>query len=185
MTGTALPRFGATIVLCAAMWAPGLSPANQENVEKEIVDLLIDQSPPEFESLDLEGNIVRLSKLRDRVVVINFWGIWCAACRQEMPLLMDLYQEHRNQGLEILGADYGDSSEDLLAYVQENDIPYPVLPDDGLADLFRVFAYPTTFVVDRGGRIRYRVEGFRPEDFRVLRRVVEYMLRAGRSSPQP
>ena len=82
----------------------------------------------------------------------------------------------RERGLVVLGADYGDEPEDLPAYIEEIGMSYPVLLDDGLADDYEVLVFPTSVVIDRNGRVRYRVEGFREKSFRDLERVVERLL---------
>ena len=137
---------------------------------------LLDEPAVDFEAEALSGNIVRLSELRGRVVLLNFWGIWCKSCRHEIPHLVELDERHRDSGLVILGADVGDDPNALPAYVEEMNMSYPVLLDDGLADDYEVLVYPTSVLIDRAGRIRYRVEGYDPERFESLVRVVERLL---------
>jgi peroxiredoxin len=130
----------------------------------------------DFEALDLAGNVVRLEDLEGKVVLLNFWGIWCKSCRQEIPHLSALYRERRENGLVVLGADYGDSAEDLAAFVRELEIRYPILVDDGLADVYEVLVYPTTVVIDRKGRVRRRVEGYREEAIEDMKSLVATLL---------
>jgi thiol-disulfide isomerase/thioredoxin len=111
-----------------------------------------------------------------KVVVLNFWGIWCKSCRQEIPHLSALDREWREKGLVVLGADYGDVPEDLAPFVQELEMSYPVLVDDGLADEYEVLVYPTSVVIDRRGRVRARVEGYREESFEDMKSLVERLL---------
>ncbi|MGH9322886.1 MAG: TlpA family protein disulfide reductase [Vicinamibacteria bacterium] len=137
---------------------------------------LVDEPAIDFEAMDLEGNVVRLSDLEGKVVLLNFWGIWCKSCRQEIPHLSALDREWREKGLVVLGADYGDEAEDLKAFADELRMSYPILVDDGLADDYEVLVYPTSVVIDRKGRIRYRVEGYRPESFDAMRAVVKLLV---------
>jgi thiol-disulfide isomerase/thioredoxin len=130
----------------------------------------------DFEARDLGGTAIRLSDLKGRVVVLNFWGIWCKSCRQEIPHLSALDREWREKGLVVLGADYGDVPEDLAPFVQELEMSYPVLVDDGLADEYEVLVYPTSVVIDRRGRVRARVEGYREESFEDMKSLVERLL---------
>ena len=76
----------------------------------------------------------------------------------------------------VLGADYGDDPKDLPAFIEKIGMSYPALIDDGLADEYDVLVYPTSVVIDRNGRLRYRVEGFTDESFRALADVVERLL---------
>jgi len=104
----------------------------------------------EFEARDLAGSAIRLSELKGRVVVLNFWGIWCKSCRQEIPHLSALDREWRERGLVVLGADYGDA--------------------------YEVLVYPTSVVIDRKGLTRLRVEGYREESFEDMKSLVERLL---------
>ena len=134
------------------------------------------ESAKDFEAKDLAGSTVRLSDLKGKVVLLNFWGIWCKSCRLEIPHLSALDRELREKGLVVLGADYGDEPEDLAPFVKELDMSYPVLVDDGLADEYEVLVYPTSVVIDRLGLIRARVEGYREESFQEMKTLVERLL---------
>ena len=144
--------------------------------------LLLSLEPPgyeeakDFEARDLAGSAVRLSELKGKVVVLNFWGIWCKSCRQEIPHLSALDREWREKGLVVLGADYGDAPEDLRPFVKELEMSYPVLIDDGLAEEYEVLVYPTSVIIDRRGRTRARVEGYREESFGETRALVKRLL---------
>ena len=137
---------------------------------------LLDEPAIDFEAEDVNGKAFRLDQLEGKVVLLNFWGIWCKSCRQEIPHLVSLDERLRERGLVVLGADYGDAPEDLPAFIEELGMSYPVLLDDGLADDYEVLVYPTSIVIDRAGRVRYRVEGFREKSFRDLERVVKRLL---------
>ncbi|HJO37512.1 MAG: TlpA disulfide reductase family protein [Vicinamibacterales bacterium] len=140
---------------------------------------LIDEPALEFEATDLEGKTVRLSDLAGQVVLINFWGVWCTNCRHEIPELIALDQQWRDRGLVILGADWGDQPEALPPFVEEFGMTYPVLLDDGLAERYEVIVFPTSFVIDRSGRLRLRVEGFLPEQFEAMTAAVDRLLGDG------
>ena len=139
---------------------------------------LIDESAIDFQAEVLGGGTIRLSELSGKVVLVNFWGVWCASCRQEIPELAALDQELRRRGLVVLGADYGDQPETIPAFVKEFGMTYPVLLDDELAETYGVVLFPTTVIIDRAGRIRYRGEGYRPETFAAMRGLLEGLLDA-------
>ena len=130
----------------------------------------------DFEAKELAGATVRLGDLRGKVVLLNFWGIWCKSCRQEIPHLAALDRAWREKGLVVLGADYGDAPSDLEPFAKELEMTYPILVDDGLADLYEVLVYPTSVVIDREGRVRLRVEGYRKESFEEMKALVERLL---------
>jgi thiol-disulfide isomerase/thioredoxin len=121
--------------------------------------------------------------LRGKVVLLNFWGIWCKSCRLEIPHLSALDREWRDKGLVVLGADYGDAAEDLAPFAKELEMSYAVLVDDGLADEYEVLVYPTSVVIDRRGRTRARVEGYREESFEEMKALVKRLLDEGETKP--
>jgi cytochrome c biogenesis protein CcmG, thiol:disulfide interchange protein DsbE len=103
------------------------------------------------------GESVRLSELRGRVVVINFWASWCLECRKEAPGLETMYRRYKDRGVVLLGVDYLDTEAAALAYLREYDTTYPVgidLPQQ-IARTYRIAGVPETFVMDRAGIIRY------------------------------
>jgi len=108
---------------------------------------------------DLNGNRIRLSDLRGKVVLVDFWGIWCPPCRREIPDLIRLYEELHDRGLEIVAVNSGDDPEIVPAFVEEHRIPYPVILDEGMAARYGVVAYPTHVILDRAGRVRHREVG--------------------------
>ena len=130
----------------------------------------------DFEAKELAGTTVRLRDLRGKVVLLNFWGIWCKSCRQEIPHLAALDQAWKEKGLVVLGADYGDAPKDLEPFVKELGMTYPILIEDALTDLYEVLVYPTSVVIDREGRVRLRVEGYREESFEEMKALVERLL---------
>ena len=123
-----------------------------------------------------DGASITLSDFAGKTVLLNFWGIWCTRCRDEIPRLVELDRKWRRSGLVVLGADYGDDPKDLPAFIEEIGMSYPALIDDGLADDYEVLIYPTSVVIDRSGRVRYRVEGFTDKSFAALASVVERLL---------
>lgn len=171
-------------LLLAGLWLLGGAPAAGDDggagpvpVER----MLVDRPAVDFQAPDLGGEMLSLSDFRGRVVVLNFWGIWCPPCRIEIPELLEMYRALQAEGLEILSVNTGDERKIVPAFVEENEISYPVVFDEGATDLYDVIAYPTSFVLDRSGRIRYVSEGYDPDAVPELRRVVEHLLRQPQS----
>ena len=127
--------------------SPGTGPAPTTNSEA-----------PDFTLRNLEGEEVKLSDLRGKPVMVNFWATWCAPCRIEIPEIVKMYREtHANGNYEILGVATGNSSpETVKAFSREFDMQFPLLPDDGnhITNLFHVLPIPTTFFIDKDGIIR-------------------------------
>lgn len=111
---------------------------------------------PDFELPDLDGTPVRLSSLRGRPVVVNFWATWCVPCRAEMPAIQSAYERHRAQGLEVLAVNLLEDEQAIRPFLHELDLTLPVLLDrDGaVARDYRVTGLPSTFFIDRDGVIR-------------------------------
>jgi len=91
---------------------------------------------PDFELDTLDGRRLRLSDLRGRVVLVNFWAAWCAPCRVEMPWLAELDARYRARGLTILGVSVDDSGREQIAkFVRARQVDYPVLLKDNAGEL--------------------------------------------------
>jgi peroxiredoxin len=113
----------------------------------------------DFTLPDAEGQDVSLADYRGKPVVMIFWASWCPYCRKEMPLLENLYQEHADQGLVVLGVNLlgskGETQERALAFAEDNNLTFPILFDvDG--EVFRHYrgrGVPNLLFVDRQGVI--------------------------------
>jgi cytochrome c biogenesis protein CcmG/thiol:disulfide interchange protein DsbE len=116
--------------------------------------------PLTLRRLDTPGTL-SLASLRGKVVAINFWASWCGPCRDEAPLLQRAWTENRAKGLVVLGVDANDYSGDARRFVRRHGLTYPILHDAHGSTLghWGVPGLPTTFVVDRGGRVVAKVVG--------------------------
>ena len=110
--------------------------------------------------LDAPGTF-SLTSLREKVVVINFWASWCGPCREEAPLLERTWLDHRAKGLVVVGVDANDFSGDARRFAHKHGLTYPIVLDPHGSTLGRwgVPGLPTTFVVDREGRVVAKVVG--------------------------
>jgi peroxiredoxin len=105
--------------------------------------------------LDGQGDI-QLSQLRGQVVLVNFWATWCPPCRIEIPDLVSVHQRYQDKGFQVIGVAIDREGPDVVqAFAKEHRIPYPlVMADDGMiAGYGGIRAVPTSFLVDRQGRI--------------------------------
>jgi cytochrome c-type biogenesis protein len=115
---------------------------------------------PDIELKTTDGKPLKLSDLRGQVVLLNFWATWCVPCRSEIPSLNEMQRDLSGRGFKVLGVSTSDSAELVLEYQKDMRQDYTVaLGDDGVANKYAVGVLPTTFVIDREGRIRHKEIG--------------------------
>ena len=122
------------------------------------------QQAPDFALKSSTGENLRLSEYRGDVVMINFWATWCGPCRQEMPLLDELYSRYQRVGFNLLGVNIDDDSGRAMKMIRELGVNFPVLFDASkvVSELYEVQAMPVTVIVDRLGTVRYVHHGYKP-----------------------
>jgi cytochrome c biogenesis protein CcmG, thiol:disulfide interchange protein DsbE len=111
---------------------------------------------PELSLTDLEGKPVSLQDLQGTVVLVNNWATWCPPCKAEMPTLQAYFEEHRKKGFTIVAIDAGDPVAEIVEFVQEYGLTFPVWPDASMKSIaaFRNPGLPSSYVIDRGGTVR-------------------------------
>ncbi|HKY30091.1 MAG TPA: cytochrome c biogenesis protein/redoxin [Pyrinomonadaceae bacterium] len=120
---------------------------------------------PEVELKTMEGQGFRLADLRGRVVLLNFWATWCIPCRSEIPELNKMHHDLEKRGLAVVGVSTYDGPDGVREFWQDIKQDYTVLlGDQGVATKFGVGPLPTTFILDREGRIRTTIIGERSRE---------------------
>ena len=118
---------------------------------------------PEIELTTAAGDALRLSELRGKAVILNFWASWCPPCRAEMPALQSIHQAYQDSGLVVLGINAANQDDPTQAqeFIAEMNLTFPILYDaSGTAqELYAVSALPSTFFIDRAGIIQAVVIG--------------------------
>ena len=125
---------------------------------------LTGQAAPDFALKSSSGENLRLSEYRGDVVMVNFWATWCGPCRQEMPLLDELYSRYQRVGFSLLGVNIDDNSSKAMDMVAELGVSFPVLFDarKEVSELYKVEAMPVTVLIDREGTVRFVHHGYKP-----------------------
>lgn len=110
---------------------------------------------PNFSLKLYDGEPFVLSEKRGNVVVVNFWGSWCAPCRDEAPLLQEAHEKYKDKGVIVLGIDFNDIDSAALQFIEENGITYPNGPDTGLriTEEWVVTGAPETYIIDPRGNV--------------------------------
>jgi peroxiredoxin len=122
---------------------------------------MIGMEAPDFTLSDPSGKPVHLRDLRGNVVVVDFWATWCGPCRALMPHIQKMHERLASKGLVVLGLDVGEDAATVANFAKEQSYTFRLLVDGEPEVTSRYFvqAYPTTFVVDRAGRIVFRDMG--------------------------
>ncbi|TAK96153.1 MAG: TlpA family protein disulfide reductase [Aquabacterium sp.] len=117
---------------------------------------------PDFTLHAMKGPNTRLQELRGRVVLVNFWATWCGPCRQEIPHLNRLHEKYKRAGLVLLGVNVDDDPANAAAVAAKLDIQFPVLMDTDkkVSDQYDLQAMPSTYLIDRDGKVRYVHRGY-------------------------
>jgi cytochrome c-type biogenesis protein len=124
------------------------------------------QPAPDLELTTTDGKPLKLSELRGQVVLLNFWATWCVPCRSEIPALNAMEKELSARGFKVLGVTTSDSSDVVSEYQKDVRQDYTVaLGDDAVANAYSVGVLPTTFIIDREGRIREKIIGEKTRAF--------------------
>jgi thiol-disulfide isomerase/thioredoxin len=119
---------------------------------------------PDFTLESLDGKTMRLSDLRGKAVLLNFWATWCTPCKIEMPWFVELQSEYGAQGLQIVGVAMDDASkEDIAKFAKDMGVNYPILiGKEAVGDQYGgVPALPETFFIGRDGKIVDKILGLK------------------------
>lgn len=149
-----LGAFGAGSAASAmGLWSCGKGGAPTPDTLKAVQDR---NQAPDFSLEDANGQLVKLSEFKGKVVLLNFWATWCTPCRIEIPWFVDMEREFKDEGFAVIGVSMDeDGWEVVKPFIRDLKVNYRmVLGTEELAQLYSgVQALPTSFVIDRAGRI--------------------------------
>lgn len=120
------------------------------------VGLELGKRAPDFEATSIDGEAVRLFDLRGQIVLINFWGTWCAPCIREMPDLQQVYEDYGGRGFVILAlATQGDTEAEVIPFRDRYQLSFALIvdTDDVINDQYGVTTRPSTFIINQEGEI--------------------------------
>ena len=134
------------------------------------------ETAPDFTLALIGGGEVDSQELRGQVVMVDFWASWCPPCREEAPVLAQVYAEYRDRGVEFVGVNLWDNAGDADVFLQQQGHEYPngVDVDGKIAISYGVRGIPEKFFIDQDGRIVRKFSG--PMNLDRLRLILESML---------
>jgi len=148
--------------IVAVMLIAGIRMARNNRENGPAKGQLIGQLAPDFDLPTLDGKDLKLSGLRGKAVLLNFWATYCGPCKIEMPWFVELQKEYGPQGFQIVGVAMDDAStEDIAKFAKEMGVNYPILlGKESVGQSYGgVSVLPTTFFVDRDGKLIAREFG--------------------------
>ncbi len=152
---TNLVRVMAVAFALAAMGC-GSAPAETKPAETALKHGEKRNQAPDFELTDADGRKVKLSDYKGKVVLLNFWATWCGPCKLEIPWFADFEKRYKDQGFAVLGVSMDEDGWDAVKpYIEAKQVNYRVMVGtDAVGQLYGgVEALPTTFLIDREGKI--------------------------------
>ena len=116
----------------------------------------IGEPAPDFALADLDGNLVRLSDLRGKAIVLNAWATWCTPCRREFPELVELYEANKDGGLVVIGLNLQEAPVNVRKFADDFGAEYPIVidKDSSVIGRYRLLGLPSTWFIDADGILR-------------------------------
>jgi thiol-disulfide isomerase/thioredoxin len=136
---------------------------------------------PAFQLSGRGGKSIDLAQFRGQVVMINFWATWCGPCRQEMPLLEDIYKKYKPMGFTMLAVNVEPDSKAAEVWLGKlaKPVSFPVAfdVDSKVSKAYKVAGMPSTVFVDRKGNVRVMHKGYKPGDENFYLTQIRSMLK--------
>jgi peroxiredoxin len=135
---------------------------------------------PDFTLQDMDDETYTLSSYRGKVVMLNFWATWCPPCRREMPSLERLYSRLKERGFMVIAVNQFEDPDIVFEFTGRLSLEptFPILfdRDSTVAEQFGVKGLPTTYLLDKDGRIRYRAIGGREFDHTEIEDIIKGLM---------
>jgi thiol-disulfide isomerase/thioredoxin len=121
---------------------------------------------PQFTLDSRGGPKISLAQYKGQVVMLNFWASWCGPCRQEMPLLENIYKKYNKLGFTLIGVNVEPDSKEAEGFLKQTPVSFPVIydKDSAVSKAYDVQGMPSTVIIDRKGNIRVLHRGYKPGD---------------------
>jgi thiol-disulfide isomerase/thioredoxin len=179
---TAYLRIGQSKRRSAEELKKELAARKKESLDRLLKDARLEKVAPAWELPTLEGSTAKLSDHAGKIVVLDWWGSWCPPCRAELPHFQALYSKYKDRVV-FLGMNWEqpttpDKVGTAKKFMADNKYTFPVILDHQMkiGESYGVRGFPTVFIVDAQGKIRYQNVGYRPGVEKLLEAQIEEML---------
>ena len=144
----------ATMLLALGLLITGCAGGNSQVA-------VVGKTAPDFQLESPDGESTSLKSLRGKGTLVNFWQVRCPPCREEMPFIQQIYNEWSGKGLVVLAINIGESSSQVVEFMQSQGLSLPVLLDQKaeVARKYSIMAIPTTFFIDGDGIVQEKIIG--------------------------
>ncbi|MDH5612760.1 MAG: TlpA family protein disulfide reductase [Gammaproteobacteria bacterium] len=136
---------------------------------------------PTFKLNDMDEYEYDFSEYRGKVVLLNFWATWCPPCKREMPSMERVYQNHQGENFDVIAINQMEDGDRIFAFTGTLDTQptFNILLDSNSAvsQTYDVRGLPTTYLIDKKGRIRYRAVGGREFDHPEVEKIIEALMK--------
>jgi len=170
------------VSLLSIFLAPGFATPADPFKALELIKPNRVRTAREFTVPSPHGKSIKLADYRGKVVFLNFWATWCLPCREEMPTMERLYQRFKDKGFVILAVSVdAEGPPVVLPFVKEHKFTFPIGldPKMTLAERYSVRAIPSSFLVDKNGRLVALALGPRDWDSQAAHALIESLLKQG------
>lgn len=176
-------RLAALWLVAAALWliaTPLLAQQQLPVLSHDLTELSKPVTAPDFTLPDMDGKEYSLADFRGKVVMLNFWATWCPPCRREMPSLERLHQTMEGEDFAVVAINQFEDPDLVFAYTGQLSV-FPTFPilfdrDSSVAETYRVKGLPTTFLIGKSGKVRYRAVGGREFDHPEVEAIIRDLI---------
>ena len=142
-------------VLCSEILLSGCKGDNKNT------SVSIGNYAPKFVLTDLNKKTINLDDYKGKKVILNFWATWCPPCVNEMPLLQEVYNNRKEEGIEVIGINYNEDYDRVKKFISDKGVTFTILIDSDLKVSmdYGVIGLPITFFIDREGKIKEKFKG--------------------------
>ena len=141
-------------------------------------DLKVDDDLPDLASFKLEGKLPE--QIKGQVILLDFWASWCGPCKISFPAMEELGKKYSSQGFSVIAVSVDEKAENMQRFVKSAKVSFTIVRDaqHKLVSAVNVKAMPTSFLIDRSGKIRFVHNGFdREQTMREYVKEIEELLK--------